>query len=163
MDEMIRDSETQPDELNGKRISISLNEYYQLLNDNSVLMSVKNALTEGTLKYAIGDYKKRNREECLTRYNEQNAPKAKFVLGSPVLFAFMFGQDSPGRYDGQVKLGFVQKTEYIAARKTWLYHLAFPHTMDTCVGYIALDEHLVFDLDEKEKCEQAIQILKERK
>lgn len=71
MDEMNNQSKQIPDELNGKRITIPLSEYYQLLNDNSVLTSVRNALTEGTLKYAIGDYERRNLEECLIRYKEQ--------------------------------------------------------------------------------------------
>lgn len=58
-------------ELRGKRIVISLEEYYRLLNDNSMLTAVKNLLNETSLEEAIGNFRERNREECLTRYNEQ--------------------------------------------------------------------------------------------
>lgn len=64
-------------ELRGKRIVISLEEYYRLLNDNSMLMAVKNLLNEMSLEEAIGNFRERNRDEALTRYEEQNNQKLK--------------------------------------------------------------------------------------
>lgn len=58
-------------ELRGKRIVISLEEYYRLLNDNSMLTAVKNLLNETSLEEAIGNFRERNRDEALTRYEEQ--------------------------------------------------------------------------------------------
>ena len=37
-------------ELRGKRIVVSLEEYYRLLNDNSILTAVKNLLNEMSLE-----------------------------------------------------------------------------------------------------------------
>lgn len=64
-------------ELRGKRIVISLEEYYRLLNDNSLLTAVKNLLNEMSLEEAIGNFRERNRDEVLTRYEEQNNQKLK--------------------------------------------------------------------------------------
>lgn len=64
-------------ELRGKRIVISLEEYYRLLNDNSMLTAVKNLLNETSLEEAIGNFRERNRDEVLTRYEEQNNRKLK--------------------------------------------------------------------------------------
>ena len=64
-------------ELRGKRIVISLEEYYRLLNDNSLLTAVKNLLNEMSLEEAIGNFRERNRDEALTRYEEQNNQKLK--------------------------------------------------------------------------------------
>lgn len=64
-------------ELRGKRIVISLEEYYRLLNDNSILTAVKNLLNEMSLEEAIGNFRERNRDEALTRYEEQNNRKLK--------------------------------------------------------------------------------------
>lgn len=64
-------------ELRGKRIVISLEEYYRLLNDNSMLTAVKNLLNEMSLEEAIGNFRERNRDEALTRYEEQNNQKLK--------------------------------------------------------------------------------------
>lgn len=64
-------------ELRGKRIVISLEEYYRLLNDNSILTAVKNLLNETSLEEAIGNFRERNRDEALTRYEEQNNRKLK--------------------------------------------------------------------------------------
>lgn len=64
-------------ELRGKRIVISLEEYYRLLNDNSMLTAVKNLLNETSLEEAIGNFRERNRDEALTRYEEQNNRKLK--------------------------------------------------------------------------------------
>lgn len=64
-------------ELRGKRIVISLEEYYRLLNDNSMLTAVKNLLNETSLEEAIGNFRERNRDEALTRYEEQNNQKLK--------------------------------------------------------------------------------------
>lgn len=64
-------------ELRGKRIVISLEEYYRLLNDNSLLTAVKNLLNEANLEEAIGNFRERNRDEALTRYEEQNNRKLK--------------------------------------------------------------------------------------
>lgn len=64
-------------ELRGKRIVISLEEYYRLLNDNSILTAVKNLLNEMSLEEAIGNFRERNRDEALTRYEEQNNQKLK--------------------------------------------------------------------------------------
>lgn len=64
-------------ELRGKRIVISLEEYYRLLNDNSMLTAVKNLLNEMSLEEAIGNFRERNRDEALTRYEEQNNRKLK--------------------------------------------------------------------------------------
>ena len=64
-------------ELRGKRIVISLEEYYRLLNDNSMLTAVKNLLNETCLEEAIGNFRERNRDEVLTRYEEQNNRKLK--------------------------------------------------------------------------------------
>lgn len=60
-------------ELRGKRIVISLEEYYRLLNDNSLLTAVKNLLNEMSLEEAIGNFRERNRDEALTRYEEQQS------------------------------------------------------------------------------------------
>lgn len=64
-------------ELRGKRIVISLEEYYRLLNDNSMLTAVKNLLNEMSLEEAIGNFRERNRDEVLARYEEQNNRKLK--------------------------------------------------------------------------------------
>lgn len=64
-------------ELRGKRIVIPLEEYYRLLNDNSILTAVKNLLNETSLEEAIGNFRERNRDEALTRYEEQNNRKLK--------------------------------------------------------------------------------------
>lgn len=64
-------------ELRGKRIVISLEEYYRLLNDNSILTAVKNLLNETSLEEAIGNFRERNRDEALTRYEEQSNRKLK--------------------------------------------------------------------------------------
>lgn len=64
-------------ELRGKRIVISLEEYYRLLNDNSMLTAVKNLLNETSLEEAIGNFRERNRDEVLTRYEEQSNQKLK--------------------------------------------------------------------------------------
>lgn len=64
-------------ELRGKRIVISLEEYYRLLNDNSMLTAVKNLLNETSLEEAIGNFRERNRDEALTRYEEQSNRKLK--------------------------------------------------------------------------------------
>lgn len=64
-------------ELRGKRIVISLEEYYRLLNDSSMLTAVKNLLNEMSLEEAIGNFRERNRDEALTRYEEQNNRKLK--------------------------------------------------------------------------------------
>lgn len=64
-------------ELRGKRIVISLEEYYRLLNDNSLLTAVKNLLNEANLEEAIGNFRERNRDEALTRYEEQSNRKLK--------------------------------------------------------------------------------------
>lgn len=64
-------------ELRGKRIVISLEEYYRLLNGNSILTAVKNLLNEVSLEEAIGNFRERNRDEALTRYEEQNNRKLK--------------------------------------------------------------------------------------
>lgn len=64
-------------ELRGKRIVISLEEYYRLLNDSSILTAVKNLLNEMSLEEAIGNFRERNRDEALTRYEEQSNRKLK--------------------------------------------------------------------------------------
>lgn len=64
-------------ELRGKRIVISLEEYCRLLNDNSMLTAVKNLLNETSLEEAIGNFRERNRDEALTRYEEQSNRKLK--------------------------------------------------------------------------------------
>lgn len=64
-------------ELRGKRIVVSLEEYYRLLNDNSILTAVKNLLNEMSLEEAIGNFRERNRDEALTRYEEQSNRKLK--------------------------------------------------------------------------------------
>lgn len=64
-------------ELRGKRIVISLEEYYRLLNDSSMLTAVKNLLNEMSLEEAIGNFRERNRDEALTRYEEQSNRKLK--------------------------------------------------------------------------------------
>lgn len=80
MDETNNHSELElndSNELRGKRIVISLEEYYRLLNDNSLLTAVKNLLNEMSLEEAIGNFRERNRDEVLTRYEEQNNQKLK--------------------------------------------------------------------------------------
>lgn len=80
MDEMNNCGELElnnSNELRGKRIVISLEEYYRLLNDNSLLTAVKNLLNEANLEEAIGNFRERNRDEALTRYEEQNNRKLK--------------------------------------------------------------------------------------
>lgn len=64
-------------ELRGKRIVISLEEYYRLLNDNSILTAVKNLLNEMSLEEAISNFRERNRDEALARYEEQSNRKLK--------------------------------------------------------------------------------------
>lgn len=64
-------------ELRGKRIVISLEEYYRLLNDSSILTAVKNLLNEMSLEEAIGNFRERNRDEALARYEEQSNRKLK--------------------------------------------------------------------------------------
>lgn len=64
-------------ELRGKRIVISLEEYYRLLNDSSILTAVKNLLNEMSLEEAIGNFRECNRDEALTRYEEQSNRKLK--------------------------------------------------------------------------------------
>lgn len=64
-------------ELRGKRIVISLEEYYRLLNDSSMLTAVKNLLNEMSLEEAIGNFRERNRDEALARYEEQSNRKLK--------------------------------------------------------------------------------------
>ena len=79
MDEMNNCGELElnnSNELRGKRIVISLEEYYRLLNDNSLLTAVKNLLNEANLEEAIGNFRERNRDEALTRYEEQKQSKS---------------------------------------------------------------------------------------
>lgn len=153
------------DDLKDKKIELPLEVYARLLDDNSMLTSLKNALSEGSLKDRIGDYRQRNREEAMTRWREQQkvvvAPR--FEPGDPVLFAFMYGHGSASSYNGEPRLGFVQKTEFVEAQNSFLYHLVMENpNFKNSVSFIVVGQHMVFGLSEEADCLATIEQLKGR-